>query len=114
LNQSACQFTIEHVASGEIIGMMGLKQINRVDSNAEVEYWIGRRLWRLGIGTEALQLLLDYAFGPVRLHRVYAIVHEQNISSVALLEKSKFTREATWRLGGKPGEGITMSTVTAY
>jgi len=79
------------------IGVIGLKNINRHDLNAELEYWIGRTHRNCGKTTQAIRLILDYAFGPLGLRRVYAVVHERNIASVKVLEKTGFTREGTWR-----------------
>ena len=91
------QFGIEYPETGEIIGGIGLKNINKIDLNAEVGYCLGRRYWKRGYSTEALSLILKFAFKELRLIRVYAIVHEKNTGSVKLLAKTGFTHEGTWR-----------------
>lgn len=93
----AYNFGIEDRQSGRIVGMIGLRNINGQDKNAEVGYWIGRSFQRRGYATEALRLTLGFAFKRLRLVRVYAVVHQQNTPSVKLLEKSGFVREGTWR-----------------
>ena len=90
-------FGIEEIASGEIVGMIGLRNINTKDRNAEVGYWIGKPFWNRGYGGEALPLILRYAFKELRLRRLYAIVHSQNIASSKILEKTGFIREGIWR-----------------
>ena len=94
-------FAIELAGEKLLAGGIGLRTINRADRNAEVGMWIARRYWRQGLGCEAMTLLLKYAFGRMRLRRVYAVVHELNAGSVGLLEKSGFTREGTWRKASK-------------
>jgi RimJ/RimL family protein N-acetyltransferase len=42
---------------------------------------------RRGFASEAAARLLDYAFGELDLHRVYAITDQENVPSVALLER---------------------------
>ncbi|CAZ94079.1 GNAT family N-acetyltransferase [Zobellia galactanivorans] len=43
-----------------------------------------------GIGSEALQLLCDYAFGTLALHQLYANVMEGNDASIHLFKKMGF------------------------
>ncbi len=96
-NDSACQLGIELVAEKGIIGMMGLKNINKIDRNGELEYWVGRAYRGHGYVSEALKLMLRFAFNNLHLHRVYAIVAALNIPSIKLLERHGFSRDAVWR-----------------
>lgn len=83
--------------SNQVIGVVGLKNINRNDRNSELEYWIGREHRNRGKTAEAIRLILGYAFNALGLHRVYAVVHERNAASIKVLEKCGFTHEGTWR-----------------
>jgi ribosomal-protein-alanine N-acetyltransferase len=47
--------------------------------------------------TNALDLIMQFAFGKLQLHRVYAIVHSRNTASIKVLERAGFVREGTWR-----------------
>jgi RimJ/RimL family protein N-acetyltransferase len=96
-NDSACQLGIELVAGKGIIGMMGLKNLNRIDRNGELEYWLGRDYRGQSYASEAMKLMLGYAFNDLCLHRVYAIVVSSNMPSIKLLERFGFKREAVWR-----------------
>lgn len=93
----ACHLGIELVEAKGIIGVMGLKNLNRVDRNGEVECWLGRDFRGCSYATEALKLMLIFAFNDLHLHRVYAIVAAWNGPSVRLLERHSFVREAVWR-----------------
>jgi RimJ/RimL family protein N-acetyltransferase len=96
-NDTAYQWGIELLSREGIIGMMGLKNLNHVDRNGELECWLGRTYRGQNYASEAMQLLLRFAFHDLRLHRVYAIVIASNLSSIKLLEKHRFVREAVWR-----------------
>ena len=96
-NGSTYLFGIEHPETGAIIGGVGLSAINRPDRNAEVGYWVGRRFWGQRYGGEALRLMLSYAFGELRLVRIYAVVHSTNTASIRMLERLHFKREGIWR-----------------
>ena len=90
-------FGIEDRDSRQIIGMIGLSRVNRQDKNAEAGYWLGQDFWRKGYITEAMRLMLNFAFAELDLARVYAVVHEKNTGSIRLLEKCSFVREGVWR-----------------
>lgn len=62
--------------------------------NAEIGYWIGEPYWRKGYATEAVKLLVNYAFHELDLLRVYAHIFEYNIGSMNVLEKTGFEKEA--------------------
>jgi RimJ/RimL family protein N-acetyltransferase len=50
-----------------------------------------------GYGTDALRLLLDFAFRELNLHRVQLTVFEYNRAAIALYEKLGFSREGVIR-----------------
>jgi RimJ/RimL family protein N-acetyltransferase len=47
--------------------------------------------------SEAIKLILDYAFNQLGLVRVQARVHRPNEASSLLLKKCGFTYEGAWR-----------------
>ena len=53
--------------------------------------------WGQGYGTEAMQLLLAFAFDELNLHRVQLTVFSYNLRAIALYEKLGFQREGTFR-----------------
>ncbi len=56
----------------------------------EVGYWVGREYWKKGIGTAALQKLLNSKYLPVKSD-VFAKVMAENIGSQRVLEKCGFS-----------------------
>ena len=70
-------FAIE--AESELVGRIELAQIDREHRNASVGFFIGaREMWGQGIGTQAVIILVDYAFNVENLERVYAHTYSFN------------------------------------
>src|SRR5579875_2133466 len=69
----------------------------RVAETASLGYWIGEPYARQGYMSAALPLVLDFAFGRLRLHRVEAACLPTNIPSRALLKKVGFQQEGLAR-----------------
>ncbi len=104
-NDSAAHFGIERVVRPKLIGMAGIKNINRADRNGELEYWLGRRFRGDGYAFEALGVLLSYAFHSLDLHRVYAVILATNERSVRLAERLGMVREGVWREACRTRDG---------
>ncbi len=90
-------FAVERIDRAGLIGVVGIKNLNLQSRNGELEYWAGRRYRGKGYTSEALTLLLTYAFQDLRLHRVYAVILSSNVPSVRLAERCGLVREGTWR-----------------
>ena len=77
-----------------IAGMINLSQIFRGSfQNAYLGYGLGVKFTGQGLITEAIKLILKYAFTDLRLHRVEANVQPHNTTSIAVLQKTNFTKE---------------------
>jgi RimJ/RimL family protein N-acetyltransferase len=74
------------------IGLHGLKDVYRF--NAEIGYWLSQDYWGLGIISDAVGIMVDLAFTKGRWLRVFATVYEHNLSSMRVLEKNGFIKEA--------------------
>lgn len=80
------------------IGNVYLTDIDYVNRKACSHILIGNKAyWHGGYGTEALQLLLDYAFNHKNLRRIEANILEDNVASQKLHEKLGYKREGIWR-----------------
>lgn len=77
------------------IGLHLMKDVYRF--NAEIGYWLSEKHWGKGITTEAVRLLVDYAFRNTSLIRIFAGVFSSNYSSMRVLEKCGFKREAVFK-----------------
>jgi RimJ/RimL family protein N-acetyltransferase len=86
------QFAIELKQTGTLIGDCGMK--TEADGRqAEIGFTFSRAYQGQGLASEAVARLLDYAFGELDLHRIYAITDQENAPSVALLERLGLRRE---------------------
>ncbi len=81
-------------ADGAIVGQIGVSQIIRGPlQQAFVGYWLGREHTGKGYMTEALGLVVAYAFGRLRLHRLECNMQPNNGSSRAVARRAGFRRE---------------------
>jgi ribosomal-protein-alanine N-acetyltransferase len=89
-------FAIE--VDGELAGGIGVEPFGGERSGAAAfGYWLGRRYWGRGIGTDAARMLSDHALASGKLRRLEAAVFAPNLASGRILEKCGFTLEATLR-----------------
>jgi len=84
---------IELKETGKIIGGMAICHIDEKHDAAEVGYWLGKKYWGQSITSESLELLMDFAFNELKLHRLYANTFIENIASQRVLEKAGFKCE---------------------
>ena len=96
-NRANYTFGIAEKESDEIIGCIDLVDIDWEDKKAETGYWISRVYRGQGLTTEALNLILRFAFRDLKLHKIYARVFKENRASMKVLEKNGFKREGILR-----------------
>jgi ribosomal-protein-alanine N-acetyltransferase len=78
----------------ELVGRIALSQIFRgIFQNAYLGYSIAERWNGQGLATEAVGVVMDFAFGDLGLHRVQAAVMPRNTGSIRVLEKNGFREE---------------------
>jgi len=83
--------------SNLLIGKCTLFQFSAQNRRAELGYILNRSYWRRGYMSETLRCVLDFAFGPLGLHRLEADTDPGNAASLTLLEKFGFRREGLFR-----------------
>jgi [ribosomal protein S5]-alanine N-acetyltransferase len=98
-------FTILRARSADVIGQIRLMNWTRMERQAEVGYWLQRKHWGKGYGTEALRLVCSFGFESLRLHRIVASVVEGNAASTKVLEKVGFRLEGRRRLAARLSRG---------
>jgi len=92
--ESVCAFLVCRIDDRRIVGVCTLSHILRGNlQQAFLGYWVGAAFARRGYMTEALNLVLRYGFGSLRLHRIEANVQPENVSSKALLVRTGFRLE---------------------
>src|SRR5919106_2914860 len=91
-------FSICRLDSDTAIGNVTLRNIDRENGNAEVSIVIAEKASQgQGLGTDAMNCLLDFALGELRLERVYLHVFDYNARARRSYEKSGFQSEAILR-----------------
>lgn len=76
-------------------GAIGLNNLNKIHRKAEIGFWLLPNFWGKGIMSGALNLVINYAFTDLYLHRIEAMVEKENINSKKLLQKLNFSFEGT-------------------
>jgi ribosomal-protein-alanine N-acetyltransferase len=90
---SVCCFVCR-ITDGAIAGAINLSQIYGGGfQSAYLGYYVGEPFAGRGYLTEALQLMLRYAFADLKLHRLEANIQPGNVASLALVKRAGFVRE---------------------
>jgi len=91
-------FMIRAKADDRLIGKAVIQWIEWTNGNCMIRLGIGSADdRRKGYGTQALKMLLRFAFAELNLFRVTAYIGEYNEGAIALLKKFGFTEEVRRR-----------------
>lgn len=81
-----------------LIGDIALQSIDPINRSANIRIAVSQAAHQgRGYGTEALELLLDYGFGILNLHRIELNVYAYNDRAARVYEKVGFKREGVQR-----------------
>lgn len=91
-------FLIRTLAEDRLIGDIGLDSVRNGHGDTFVGIGIGEReYWGKGYGTDAMRIVLRFAFTELNLHRVSLDVFEYNPRAVRSYEKAGFKHEGRAR-----------------
>jgi len=85
------RLVIESSENKTPVGMIDLFDFDPINKRAGIGILIDKNHRKKGIASEALRLLISYSFHYLNVHQLYANITTDNIVSVALFEKFKFT-----------------------
>jgi [ribosomal protein S5]-alanine N-acetyltransferase len=106
-NPNAVMFAICDAVTGNHLGNIKIDQFDWVSSTCELGLLIGdKKSWGKGVGTEACQLSISYAFEKLNMRKVSLTVYANNPNAIALYEKIGFKHEG--RLKDHVYEGGTF------
>lgn len=88
------QFAIRLRESGQLIGDLGTHFIADDPRQVEIGFTVSPAYQGQGYGAEAVTGVLDFLFGSLQKHRVFASVDPRNEPSVALLKRVGMRQEA--------------------
>lgn len=80
----------------EIIGFCKC-EIEVPKVRADFGYDLRSEYWNMGIMTEALSAIVDFAFHTLEINRIEATISTENIASIRVLEKLGFVKEGILR-----------------
>ncbi len=83
--------------NGQVVGTFGLLDIDWRKGSAEIGYGLSPKVWGQGFFTEALALVLGWAFGPGGFHRIWVKTQADNSASIKALAAAGFRREGCLR-----------------
>ena len=98
VGQSLFFFSIVPLGEETAIGNVSLRDVDRVNGSAELAILLAEpRVLGKGYGTDAVNTLLDFGFGELRLERIMLQVFDYNPRARRSYEKSGFKEEALLR-----------------
>jgi [ribosomal protein S5]-alanine N-acetyltransferase len=93
-SDQAYAFFIFRREDNVLVGGLTLANVRRgVAQAGSLGYWLGEPFVRRGYMTAAVNALLPFTFGTLKLHRLEAACIPTNVASIRLLEKCGFVRE---------------------
>jgi len=113
-NRSFILFLLIDKETETIIGRCGLHNWNPDHNRAEIGYSMEVESFKqLGLMSEAVEVILDYGFTILNLHRIEALVASYNIPSLKLLNNNNFVQEGLLRehylVGNKHEDSLVFS-----
>ncbi|MFW9909145.1 MAG: GNAT family N-acetyltransferase [Candidatus Thorarchaeota archaeon] len=90
-NRRGFNFAIEKIPHGDIIGSCALHDVDWLSRSCGLGIAIyAEKDWNQGLGTEALQLLIDFGWTHLNLRRIELSVHSHNPRAQRVYEKLGF------------------------
>jgi RimJ/RimL family protein N-acetyltransferase len=115
---SEVRFGIELLASGELIGNVGLHHFFEQNRRCEIGYALASRHWGQGYATEALRAAIRHGFDALDLNRIEADIDPRNIGSGRVLEKLGFRKEGympeRWIVFGEFADTVNYGLLRRY
>ena len=82
---------------GNLVGTIGLRDIDAEHSQAELGFWVALECWGQGYATEAARAVVGFGFGQLGLNRIYAHHMVRNPASGRVLTKVGMKQEGLLR-----------------
>ena len=102
-------FNTQH--STQILGCIDLFDFDARNRKAAIGMYIAPDARGRGVGKQAVQLLLDYAFNFLHLRMVYAIISVNNVACSRLYEQMDFLPSSPLRAWTLEGDAILWQKI---
>jgi ribosomal-protein-alanine N-acetyltransferase len=93
---------IELKSTKQVIGGIGLADIDYFRGIAGIGYWLNENYWKQGIMSEAVSTILKFAFNKLKMQRINLTCNAHNDGSKAIAKKFGFKLEGVIRKAHKP------------
>jgi ribosomal-protein-alanine N-acetyltransferase len=92
-NKKFIRWCIATKGNDIVIGLVTLHDFNFCNSHAEIGFMLNKKYWRQNIMWEAANEIIKFALEIIGIHRIEALIHQDNIASIKLCEKLGFNKE---------------------
>ena len=118
LDSEGHTFAIVDLKTDQLLGNCGLSSVDLINGSAECGIFIGNKdFWNRGYGTEAMCLLLDYAFNLLNLENVMLQVFDFNSRAIRSYIKCGFKeigrRRKARRIAGSSHDVVFMDILAS-
>jgi RimJ/RimL family protein N-acetyltransferase len=93
----AYSFAIVARSSAELLGTIGINQVDRFNRRANLGYFVRTTATKRGIATAATRLLAEYGFAKLGLQRIEIVAATGNFASQKVALKTGASREGVAR-----------------
>jgi ribosomal-protein-alanine N-acetyltransferase len=93
--KSGFTFAIKEIETQKVLGLVIIKKLNWETKQGELAYCIGNEYGGKGYVSEAVKIVLNYAFDELNLKTLQIIAHKTNIASVKVAENNSFVWQKT-------------------
>ena len=105
--------TLNSQLSTKIVGCIDLFDFDARNRKAAIGMYIAPDARGRGVGKQAVQLLLDYAFNFLHLRMVYAIISVNNVACSRLYEQMDFLPSSSLRAWTLEGDAIVWQKMNS-
>lgn len=96
-DKTGINWAIIEKQSGIFIGYFGFWRIIHQHCRAEIGYALKPKFWNKGYMAETMKTMIEFGFDKLKIHSIEANVNPDNTSSIKLLEKTGFSKEAIFK-----------------
>jgi len=94
-----------------MIGTVILHSLDYRRKSISVGYGISPKYWGNGYFKETMELIIDYVFNVLNLHRLYLITSVENLPSINGAKHVGFKEEGIYLVGNEWKNGCIMSII---
>lgn len=89
-NKEEFTFAIKDNDSGDVAGLVILKNIDLTLQQGEFAYCLGQKFSGKGWMTRSVKAVIDYGFKKLKLETLQIIIHKANLPSIQIAERNGF------------------------